>query len=186
MDTTEVRDLVMAYGEALNGQDIDAMVQYHADEIVSDSATMLARPEPMRTPQDLREWLSIFQEGFPDKSFTVLNIFVDDDSAVYQWRIQGTNTGPFRRITEPTHKEIDIHGCTVLHIENGRIVREKSYWDSALLLQQVGMFPPPKPEGTTSQLTTRVADLERLVGRLVLESEMIKNPQDWQSTRKLS
>src|SRR5688500_5230707 len=110
MTKNEVQQVVRKYGKALGGKDIDAMLKFHADKIESDSMTMLAREKPMRSPKEMREWLELFQRGFPDKSFTVENIFVDGDNAVFRWRIRGTNTGPFRGMAPPTNKTIDIRG----------------------------------------------------------------------------
>jgi steroid delta-isomerase-like uncharacterized protein len=141
MTKNEVQQVVRKYGKALGGKDIDAMLKFHADKIESDSMTMLAREKPMSSPEEMREWLELFQRGFPDKSFTVENIVVDGGNAVFQWRIRGTNTGPFRGMAPPTNKAIDIRGCSLLVIKNGKIVRETSYWDSALLLRQVGLLP---------------------------------------------
>lgn len=55
-------------------------------------------------------------------------------------------------------------------------------WKGELLerLPEVFESAPPEDDGTAE----RIAELERMVGRLALENEVLKNAESWQTTHR--
>lgn len=57
--------------------------------------------------------------GIPDVSYTDDEHWATDGHAVSRWRLTGTKT---------TGERIDVRGCDLLDIANGKITRKDSYW----------------------------------------------------------
>ena len=45
---------------------------------------------------------------------------------------------------EPTGKEYRVAGAFRLDFQDGKIRAIKSYWDTASMMMQLGLIPPPK------------------------------------------
>ncbi len=87
--------------------------------------------------------------GFPDFQFEVVRMLGGNDVIVLQLRMRGTHTGEFRfRGTQsmekpllPTNNLFELPGCAVHQVVSNKIKRLWAYWDTATLLQQLGVTP---------------------------------------------
>jgi predicted ester cyclase len=53
-----------------------------------------------------------------------------------RYRLLGTNDGPLGG-RPPTGKRFELHGCTILQVQGGRVKRVWRYSDTAGLIQQL-------------------------------------------------
>ncbi len=60
---------------------------------------------------------------------------------VMRWTVTGTHQEKLMGIP-PTGNRVEIHGCSVDEIHDGKVVRDYTYWNSAALLRQLGVLPP--------------------------------------------
>lgn len=136
---TDTRTVVKSYFEALGRRDRDAQNTWYAD---SASGRIYGVIGPTGKAE-MREFFHGAFDAFPDFSLQILDLVVDDDRAAVRWHITGTfsGTGPFEGLM-PTGKPVDIEGCDMVWVKDGKIVRIEAYYDTATMARQVGAMPP--------------------------------------------
>ena len=85
-------------------------------------------------------YYSNFVTGFSDRKFTVVESFAKGEKLVKYWRFTGTHTGVFFGIPA-TGKKVDVIGCTIAKIVDGKITEENDFFDNLEFLQQLGIIP---------------------------------------------
>lgn len=81
----------------------------------------------------------LFTTAFPDLSFEVrAGHAVTDELAVMEVVARGTHTGPLDGIA-PTGRRLEGVGCNVVEVRDGRILRERDYYDTLAMLRQLGV-----------------------------------------------
>jgi steroid delta-isomerase-like uncharacterized protein len=83
-------------------------------------------------------------EGFPDGRITVDNTLAAGDTVVVEFSGRGTHTGTLRTSMgdiPATGKSLTLHLCDVLEFRDGKIVRQRSYFDSGSMMAQLGLLP---------------------------------------------
>jgi hypothetical protein len=86
--------------------------------------------------------------AFPDLHFDIEQMLASANYVVTRWRATGTHRGELMGIA-PTHRRVELHGCTVNEIKNGKSVHVWLYWDSGHLLRQLGVLPSPAQSGAS-------------------------------------
>lgn len=77
--------------------------------------------------------------GFSNREFIVKEIFAKGDRVVKYWQFKGTHTGPFFGIPA-TGKTVDVIGCTIAKVVNGKITEEQDFFDNYEFLKQIGII----------------------------------------------
>ena len=113
MEATAVRELVERYNTAWNAQDVDAIDELHAPDIVFHNHTADERAEGAAS---VREHIAGIFRHNPTLRFTTRSLHVGDDFAVCEWT---ASTGS---------KEWD--GVDVFPLRDGRIARKDVYSSS--------------------------------------------------------
>ena len=85
-------------------------------------------------------YYSNFVTGFSDRKFTVVESFAKGEKLVKYWRFTGTHTGVFFGIPA-TGKKVDVIGCTITKMVDGKITEENDFFDNLEFLQQLGLMP---------------------------------------------
>jgi steroid delta-isomerase-like uncharacterized protein len=80
-----------------------------------------------------------FVTGFSNRQFIVKDIFAQGDKLTKYWEFKGTHTGDFMGIPA-TGKTIDVEGCTIAKMVNGKIVEERDFMDNMDFLKQLGII----------------------------------------------
>ncbi|MEO8665309.1 MAG: nuclear transport factor 2 family protein [Ignavibacteria bacterium] len=96
--------------------------------------------------EDMEDW-KIFFEAFPDMNLEVQQTIADEDSVAVRIRMTGTQKGTFKFVTaqniteliSASSKKIDIPMCSFYRIEDGKIIQLHRYFDTAKLLNQLGV-----------------------------------------------
>jgi predicted ester cyclase len=88
-----------------------------------------------------------FHTGFPDFKVSIESVEVKGNKAYVHWIAKGTNTGVFNE-NPPTGKTVNIPGFAIWTFdEEGRPVREDSFWDNLAMMTQMGYtLTPPAAE----------------------------------------
>jgi steroid delta-isomerase-like uncharacterized protein len=127
------------YFEAVAAQDIEAMVapwQPGAPDVIHGVVEM-------RVPDDLRSWFGNLFAAFPDFRFEILEIVAAGEKAAVRWHATGTFDGSARfEGLDPNGASVDLEGCDVLTVRDGRIVRNDAYMNGAEMARQLGALPP--------------------------------------------
>ena len=134
---TEPVELVRALFETLNRQDLDALYEYWADDIVNDW--------PFATFRGRAEVRGYFKELFaavPDCQIHVEKIAGEGDSVFVRWRLNGTATGQPWRGIECNGTRLEVHGVDCFTVRNGKVVRNIIIFDQLDFARQIGLLPP--------------------------------------------
>jgi len=78
--------------------------------------------------------------GFSNRKFIVKESFAQGNKLVKYWQFKGKHTGTFFGIPA-TNKDVDVIGCTIATIVNGKITEEQDFFDNLEFLQQLGIMP---------------------------------------------
>lgn len=114
------RSLLQEFLDAFNAHDVDAIMSFFTEDCVFD---MPRGPAPggrrlVGTAQVRRGIQSRF-DGIPDVHYGDDRHWVCGDRAVSEWTLRGT-----RRTGEP----IEVRGCDLFELADGRIRRKDSFW----------------------------------------------------------
>lgn len=98
-------------------------------------------------PMELEAYIKNFIRAFPTLKIKIDTMIQKDQQVVTTWTFQGTNTGEFAEYL-PTGKKAIVSGVSLfLFNEEGRIIREDTYYNELYLLQQLGYtLTPPNLE----------------------------------------
>ena len=80
----------------------------------------------------------LYFTAFPDLTIEIVRSHSPtEDVAIAELRFSGTHTGPLDGIP-PSGRRVQGTGCNVVEIREGRIWRERDYWDDLSLMRQIG------------------------------------------------
>jgi steroid delta-isomerase-like uncharacterized protein len=109
------------------------------DTAYAEDAVLHTVPE-VKGKANAKAYYENFVTGFSDRKFTIKETFADGDKLVKYWQFKGKHTGTFFGIPA-TGKEIDIIGCTIAKMKDGKITEEQDFMDNLSFMQQLGLIP---------------------------------------------
>lgn len=97
----------------------------------------------LRVPDGYREWFGNLFRAFPDFEMEILDIVAAGEQAAVRWRAVGTFSGPasFEGL-HPTGARVEMEGCDLLTVRDGKIRDNRAYMNAAELARQIGAMPP--------------------------------------------
>lgn len=104
------------------------------------------QPHPVRGRDAARQAMQMYLTAFPDLHFDIEQMLASGNYVVTRWRARGTQHGELMGIA-PTHRRIEVRGCTVTELRNGKSAHVWVYWDTGHLLRQLGVLPSPSVAG---------------------------------------
>jgi predicted ester cyclase len=159
-DVADPAAVARGYFEAVARRDLDAMTAFYEP---GGSGEIHGLVE-LQVPGTYRAWFGGLFESFPDFSFEILDLMSAGEKAAVRWRARGSFSGSARfEGLEPNGAKIDIQGCDVLTIREGRIQRNDAYMNGAEMARQLGALPPqgsPPERALTAALNAKT----RLLG----------------------
>ena len=82
-----------------------------------------------------------YTTAFPDLVLDTRHQYTDGDNAsVLEFTVRGTHEAELAGIPA-TGKRIELVVCNVIEVKDGKIVREREYYDNLTLMQQLGVAP---------------------------------------------
>jgi steroid delta-isomerase-like uncharacterized protein len=138
-ESTDVAGVARAYFEAIARRDLDAMEAFYEEGGTGEIHGLVE----LVVPGTYRTWFGSLFESFPDFEFEILDVMSAGEKAAVRWRARGAFTGSARfEGLEPNGAQIDVQGCDVLTIREGRIHRNDAYMNGAQMMRQLGALPP--------------------------------------------
>ena len=142
MSTAANRAIIHRYFEDIWNQGILAV----ADEIISPDIIIhdsFASSGTYGTgATGFAQFVGKFRNAFPDFHVTLDDEIIEDDKVVVRWTMNGTQRGPLGKIP-PTGKQINVAGVDIFRIAGDKIAEWWIYFDALVMLQQLGLLPPP-------------------------------------------
>jgi predicted ester cyclase len=125
----------------MNAHNLDLWAKYLAPNFVGEY------PGARGINQDVaRQFNQSFLDAFPDLHFDVHEVVANSSMVAIRWTGGGTFEAPLRTATgqtiPPNGKRGAIDGVFIVTVENGKIVKERSYWSELELMGQLGMMQP--------------------------------------------
>lgn len=118
----------------INKRQIDEINSKNFDENI----VLIMSPENVVGLDGMKAYYQNYLTGFSDITFTVKNIFGQDDQLVKHWSFKGTHTGDFFGIPA-TGNKVDVEGVTIVKMQNGKIAKEQDFMDSMVFMTQLGL-----------------------------------------------
>lgn len=109
------------------------------DTAYAENVVLHTVPE-VKGKADAKAYYANFVTGFSEREFIVKEIFADGDKLVKYWQFKGKHTGPFFGIPA-TGKSVDVLGCTIAKMKDGKITEEQDFMDNLVFMQQIGLIP---------------------------------------------
>jgi steroid delta-isomerase-like uncharacterized protein len=141
-------NLVQRYTDAWNSHNGSAVAECFSDDAVYAEVTLGERFEGRDAIRQFVDDVSVSLST--DYRFTVGQVIITDDAYAFEWTMSGTNDCPDSRRGLPgTGKRFEFPGVAIGRMRKGRIVENKSYWNLATYLMQLGLtleqVAPPQP-----------------------------------------
>jgi glyoxylase-like metal-dependent hydrolase (beta-lactamase superfamily II)/predicted ester cyclase len=93
-------------------------------------------------PDGVREYFRALFDAFPDFRFEILDTTTHRHRTAVRWRARATFAGPGRfQGFLANGARVDIEGCDVLTIGDGKIQHNDAYVDSGAIARQLGFLP---------------------------------------------
>jgi steroid delta-isomerase-like uncharacterized protein len=128
-----------AYFQAISAHDLEAMKACWEPDGVDDLHGLVE----LRGQGEIADWFGNLFAAVPDFRLEVLETLEDRDKVAVHWQMTGTFEGPGRfQGMLPTGAGVDIRGCDVLTVRDGRIQRNDAYLNGMQMAQQLGALPP--------------------------------------------
>lgn len=136
----EAREVMDRLTDALNSHDTEAGVALYADDAT------ITDPFGTTTGTDqIREYWQTFFDAFPDMSGESTRKYESSSTAIDEWSMSGTHTGPLRtpdgQEIPATGKRVTMRGSDFAQVEGGLIVQHRVYFDQMEMLGQLGLLP---------------------------------------------
>jgi len=114
------------------------------DELVAPNGVTHTSTWGMRHNREgLKQLIAMFRSAFPDLHCTLEDEINEGDKVAAHWTMRGTHTGLFLG-NRPTGRPIVVQGMIFARTKNGQIVEEWTLVDQMVMLQQLGIIPPPR------------------------------------------
>ena len=96
----------------------------------------------------VRASIEMLRQAFPDLTVEVLDLVAEDDRVAAFLRLNGTNTGNYRR-GGATHRRASMRAFFIWRIADGRLVESWGVADRFDFLQQLGIIGSDDELGTS-------------------------------------
>ncbi|XAS66804.1 ester cyclase [Micrococcaceae bacterium Sec5.7] len=137
-DVEQVDDRGMA---AWDQHDAAAFAGLLADDFTFSDVSV---PEPLRSRDQVREYMETWFTAFPDMRSKTTNRVVSEDQVAAEVEFTGTNTGPLLmggQEIPATGRAITGTGTYFASVRDGKIVSFRAHPDVAALMGQLGLLP---------------------------------------------
>ena len=84
----------------------------------------------------------MYANAFPDLRLELKRVYVQGDTAIAEMSYSGTHKGELMGIA-PTGKCAEGNICNIIEVRDGKIYRERDYFDMNHLLTQLGVLQAP-------------------------------------------
>ena len=139
VERTDAESVARAYFDAVARRDVEAMAACWEP----GTRDVIHGVADMRVPEDLRAWFGDLFAAFPDFSFEVLDVIAAGEKAAVHWHATGTFGGSARfEGLLPNGERVDVTGCDVLTVRDGKVVHNDAYMNGAEMARQLGALPP--------------------------------------------
>lgn len=133
------REISDRYTDLINAHDAEGIGALFADDgVFNEPAGEFKGREAI-----VGYWRAMF-EAFPDMQGRDEFKAESGDSAINEWSVGGTHSGPFETpegTVPATGRRVTLRGCDIIAVRDGRIYNQRAYYDQLSLMTQLGLVP---------------------------------------------
>lgn len=136
---TEPLELAMRIERAFADRDLEALAALWSDDIDYEAPGLALRGKAARMVAE-----TVWLEAFPDVVVEIRHRAVDGPCVVFESVMRGTHTGPLRLgddVLPPTGATIEGAYVSIFRFEDGKVARQRVYYDRLELLTSLGGAP---------------------------------------------
>ena len=119
----------------LSRGDLEAVLSYYTDDVYFEDVSV---PTPCRTKAEMRDFMKVFYDAFPDLRIEIRNVIGSGRTVVAEYDLLGTMNGEFLG-NAPTGRRFRIKAVSIYEHDGTLFTKETVYYDSASLLAQIGI-----------------------------------------------
>jgi ketosteroid isomerase-like protein len=120
VDHDDALEMLRQVAAAFDRHDLDAIMAHFADDAVFEGPRGPDRwGQRFVGREAVRDAFAARFSGIPDVRYADDDHFVDGDRGASEWTLSGTTT---------TGHRIEVRGCDLWTIRDGKIVKKDSYW----------------------------------------------------------
>jgi steroid delta-isomerase-like uncharacterized protein len=135
---------------ALSAHDVDQLIS----SVTEDVEMMSVNGSKMnRGKEEHRAYLENLFSSVPDFKMELISFFGSGNQTCETWTMSGTPAGTMKNGAPATGKSYSIRGVTIREFRDGKTSRITNYYDSGLLMQQLGLLPLSSPEKQPVSIT---------------------------------
>jgi steroid delta-isomerase-like uncharacterized protein len=137
---TETEKIVRIFHESWDMRDPDRGATVIAEDCQFED---IARGEQQIGPEAYKNDYYRWREAFPDGECKVVNVIVQGNWAVVEYVNRGIHLGTLRSSLgtfEPTGRRVEVRYCSVMRVEDGKVVEGRDFYDSATIARQLGVL----------------------------------------------
>jgi steroid delta-isomerase-like uncharacterized protein len=137
--STDAATVGRAYFDAVAARDVEAMAACWEPGGIDELHGLAS----LRAPEELKAWFSNTFRALPDFKMEVLDLVATGEKVAVRWRLTGSFEGDAKfEGAVATGAKIDISGCDVLTVRDGKIHRNDAYMNGMQMARQLGVLPP--------------------------------------------
>jgi steroid delta-isomerase-like uncharacterized protein len=138
-EATDTATVARAYFEAVGRRDLDAMTSFYVPGGIGEIYGLVK----LQAPDSYRAWFGGLFRAFPDFEMEIVEIVAEGEKAAVRWRATGSFNGDanFEGLA-PNGATVNVQGCDVLTIRDGRVQHNDAYMNGAEMMRQLGALPP--------------------------------------------
>lgn len=153
-----------AYFAALADRDVDAAAAMWEP----GSTDRFVGMADLLVPSEFKRWFHRLFDAFTDFRFEVVTLAATKEHVAVRWRASGTfdGTAQFEGMN-PNGARIEVEGCDMLTVRDGKIVENFAYMNGADLARQLGAMPPQgsvAERGMIAAVNAKTAAVEAVRG----------------------
>jgi predicted ester cyclase len=118
--------------------------------------TTVPTGETFHGHEGFRRFMQGWVDAFPDGRAEDTHVYVGENFAVTEFVGRGTHSGTLRSPAgdiQPTERSVDWPLCEVYQIRDGKIIRGRTYFDAATLMDQLGLSQSPEQQPRSEEET---------------------------------
>ena len=137
--STDAATVGRAYFDAVAARDVEAMAACWEPGGIDELHGLAS----LRAPEELKAWFSNTFRALPDFKMEVLDLVATGEKVAVRWRLTGSFAGDAKfEGAVATGAKVDISGCDVLTVRDGKIHRNDAYMNGMQMARQLGVLPP--------------------------------------------
>lgn len=135
-------DVVRKWQDAANRGDVTGIASLYAPDAVLHHVLSL---QPLRGREAIRQFESPMFKAFSNIQWKASNVMAKGNTVAAEFEVGATNTGPIQMPTgtiPATNRRVHLRGASFIQLnEQGQIVEERRYFDTASFMAQLGLMP---------------------------------------------